>query len=399
MSFGFEESGFFLDLAVLTPLLLALLAATRRPMMQRLFLTVSGLYLLFVIAPRLALFFLAYWLLVALAVAVVQRLPEGRLRMVAFTIALAVLLAPMIGWKLGHERFAETLAVATHELLWRASRRIGELDAIRPTLLPVGLSWSSFRAAHLLVEAHLGLPRRPRLLEVLHYGLFPPLLVVGPISEWSEVDQSARQRGDLSVGLQRLVIGAVKIFVLAMPLSFSARRITAFESSTAPALWGALVIFAWYFYFNFSGYSDLAIGFARLFGYRLRDNFHHPFFQPTLREFWAHWHMSLTRFVQRYVFVPLGGFRRERQYFALAATMMAIALWHDVSRPLVLFGVYHACGLIVERALIGARAPRRPALGALRTFAIVMLSFPMLVLPWTRLLELYRRLFLTGWTT
>ena len=93
-----------------------------------------------------------------------------------------------------------------------------------------------------------------------------------------------------------------------------------------------LFVFALYFFFNFSGFSDVAIGSARLYGFRLKPNFDNPYMKTNPQAFWNSWHMSLTRFAQRNVFVPLGGMRPQHQYRAIFATIMVIALWHDLPR-------------------------------------------------------------------
>jgi D-alanyl-lipoteichoic acid acyltransferase DltB (MBOAT superfamily) len=163
-------------------------------------------------------------------------------------------------------------------------------------------------------------------------------------------------------------------------------------------LWFELVLYAWYFYFNFSGYSDLAIGVARLFGFRLKPNFSRPYTRMNPQAFWNSWHMSLTRFAQRNVFVPLGGMRQRSQYVAIAATMMVIALWHDISLALVLFGLYHTAGIIGARLLNQVRPAATDPSTLLKTgkafllFMFVVASLPMLVLKFDELGRFYEAL-------
>ena len=165
-----------------------------------------------------------------------------------------------------------------------------------------------------------------------------------------------------------------------------------------PLLWLNLFLYMWFFYLNFAGYSDLAIGTARLLGFRLKENFSWPYFRRNIAEFWNNWNMSLSRFAQRNAFVPLGGYRPRTQYVALFATIMVIALWHDISIAMVLFGCYHGFALIVHRFLQGRRAdaPEPGPLGAwgriVATNLFVMLSFPLLVLPIGAALRFYAAL-------
>ena len=102
----------------------------------------------------------------------------------------------------------------------------------------------------------------------------------------------------------------------------------------------------------------MAIGSARILGFRLAPNFNNPYLKTNPQDFWNSWHMSLTRFAQRNVFVPMGGMRAQTQYVAIVATMMVIALWHDLSIPLVIFGLYHSAGLIIHRRWVAGH-PRR----------------------------------------
>ena len=157
-------------------------------------------------------------------------------------------------------------------------------------------------------------------------------------------------------------------------------------------------MFAWYFYFNFSGFSDMAIGCARVFGFRLAPNFNNPYLKTNPQDFWNSWHMSLTRFAQRNVFVPMGGMRARTQYVAIFATMMVIALWHDLSIPLVIFGLYHSAGLILHRWWVGRHpvpvdrgVPRR--VGAwLLFFGFYLISLPLLMVDLSSLPDFYARL-------
>ena len=155
-----------------------------------------------------------------------------------------------------------------------------------------------------------------------------------PLDQSAEYDEikleSAINRwpepGDLTVGIFRMALGMVKILVAAALLERTASWAWQGGAAAWWQLWLAVFAYGAYFYANFSGYSDLAIGLARLWGFRLKENFNNPFFKTNPQLFWASWHMSLTRWAQRNVFVPLGGMRKNRQYFAIFVTIMVIAL-------------------------------------------------------------------------
>jgi alginate O-acetyltransferase complex protein AlgI len=367
---------------------------------RRLLLTLSGAYLLFLIAPRLALFYLVFWV----AIAALQRLVawSGERKAGTYVLAVSVLatLAPMVIWKLRPASFTINFNVFFDNRLFELSSVAGTIDAIRPIILPIGLSFATFRAIDLLVQSYLGTvpPLSPG--RVLFYGFFPPVQVIGPVIEFSEISAQSEkterlQLDDYRAAFTQVIVGAVKVFVLAVPLASSGDVFLVYKTNQAWAIWVELFMYTWYFYLNFSGYSDLAIGVARLFGFKLKPNFSRPLTRTNPQEFWNSWHMSLTRFAQRNVFVPLGGMRQRSQYLAIAATMMTIALWHDISIPLVIFGIYHSCGLIGDRMLNQSRPAdpdpsRELVVGkAFALFLFVAVSLPMLSLHLGQLDDFY----------
>jgi len=403
-----DAAAYFADLLVLAVGTVPLFFLVRRAAWRRALLTLVGVWLLFVIAPRLAIFYLGYWLLVAGVQALVGT-TKGWLRNLVFLVSLVVFVSPMVLWKLFPEAFTVDFNLWLHHFTWNLSPQLGAIDAVKGMVIPIGLSFSTFRALDLLITARLGLYERLSFGRVLFYGLFPPIMVIGPIAQYEELekdDSLARLRfrtADLGLGLGRIAIGLVKVFVLALPLKSTEQIILNFPAYPPATLWVALFLFAWYFYLNFSGFSDMAIGAARLLGIQLKENFSYPYFQPNLQRFWSSWHMSLTRFAQRNIYVPAGGYRTRTQYLALVATMMVIALWHDLSLPLLIFGLYHSAGLLVTRIYVGRRkrkpAPAASLSGRLRlglsvcaTFGFVMMSFPLVLLPLGQIVRYYAKL-------
>jgi D-alanyl-lipoteichoic acid acyltransferase DltB (MBOAT superfamily) len=142
----------------------------------------------------------------------------------------------------------------------------------------------------------------------------------------------------------------------------------------------------------------MAIGSARLLGFKLAPNFNNPYLKTNPQDFWNAWHMSLTRFAQRNVFVPMGGMRARTQYAAIVATMMVIALWHGLSIPLVIFGLYHSAGLVSHRVWVSRHPVPSPRpllrrIGANVVFLIYFLiSLPLLELHLSQLGTFYERL-------
>ncbi len=402
MSGGFSAISYFSDLLVLSVIVLPLFHFIRHALVRRVLLASIGAFLLWLLAPRLALFYGLFWLAVWVLHRMIIALSGRSQRDRTLLFGIVILLAPMVLWKLLPAQFTIQFNLVLHGLL-DGFPRMSEIDVVRQILIPIGLSFATFRAIDLLVQTHLGLIKTLTLDRALFFGLFPPVQIIGPIIEYSEIASRSEQvqsltADDLFQGARRIVTGLIKVYVLAYPLQHSGGVFMFFDFNSAATLWLGLFVFAIYFYLNFAGYSDIAIGAARLFGFTLKENFDRPYLRPNPQAFWAHWHMSLTRFSQRNVFVPLGGFRAGTQYVALVATIMTIALWHDLSLSLVLFGIYHAFGLVAHRwwdhrrrsrglAMATGWAPRTAS--TLACFVFVMLSFPMLMLPATQLVAFY----------
>ena len=228
---------------------------------------------------------------------------------------------------------------------------------------------------------------------VLFYGFFPSVQMVGPIIEYEEVQTQGDHfqkptAADMYVGSLRIFFGLIKVLIIAGVLQKSTVVFQTYETAPFYKIWIYLFIYSWYFYLNFSGYSDLAIGTSRLFGFKLKENFNYPYFRKNIADFWNNWHMSLSHFAQRNAFVPIGGYRKKTQFLAIYATIMVIALWHDVSLGMVIFGCYHGLGLIAHR-IVADRAGKRMGpeqrvsawSKIIGTYIFVTLSFPLLALP------------------
>lgn len=372
---------------------------------RRALLTLTGVYLLFLVAPRLAIFYLGFWSTVVVMQWIIAAYGERRYAGVVLGLGIIGLLAPMVIWKLNADGFVVWFNVTFNEVAWDISTYLGEVDAVRDIILPIGLSFAVFRAIDLLVQTSLGTIERLSVARVFFYGFFPPVQIIGPVIEYSEIDAPGRAKparlptaADLGASFSLIVTGLAKIFVLAYPLTSASDVFVFYETNSVWALWVELFLFSWFFYLNFAGYSDLSIGIARLFGFRLKPNFNNPYFRTNTQEYWNNWHMSLTRFAQRNVFTPLGGMRQGRQYVAVSATMMVIALWHSLSWALVVFGLYHAAGLVGARLANKRRPAAEDPTLALRIgknlamFLFVMLGLPLLTLDIGTVFDFYSAL-------
>ena len=244
----------------------------------------------------------------------------------------------MVVWKLDTQTFVIDFNLFSNSVLTHLTGKYAAIDLIRQIVIPLGLSFSTFRGIDLLIKTSLGTFDALPLDEVFFYGFFPPVLLIGPVIQYTEI-QKAVEPGrtvvwdDLRTGLLLVISGLFKVFAISFVLSNSSDMFVYYKTNSVVALWYDLFRFALYFFFNFAGFSDLAIGAAAIMGFTIYRNFNWPYTKTNPQDFWNSWHMSLTHFFQRNVFVPFGGMRRETQYRAIFFTMMAIALWHDISIP------------------------------------------------------------------
>ncbi|BBE35469.1 MBOAT family O-acyltransferase [Sphingosinicella microcystinivorans] len=266
--------------------------------------------------------------------------------------------------------------------------------AIGPIVLPLAISFFTFQKIAFLVDSHRGLARDVGPLEYALFVAFFPQLIAGPIVHYRDVVPQFRLSEtfrpiaeNFAVGITIFAIGLFKKAVLADGIAVYATPVfDAAEAGRSPDLltaWSAALAYTFQLYFDFSGYSDMAIGAARLFGIRLPLNFNSPYKAANIIDFWRRWHMTLSRFLRDYLYVPLGGNRkgRARRHANLLATMLLGGLWHGAGWTFVVWGALHGAFLIVNHAwrrfvpaaLAGARL--YPAAAWLLTFLVVVAAW------------------------
>jgi alginate O-acetyltransferase complex protein AlgI len=225
--------------------------------------------------------------------------------------------------------------------------------------LPLGISFFTFHAISYVVDVYKGNAHAERNLPrfALYILLFPQL-IAGPIIRWRDIagQLPAREQriADFAYGVRRFVLGLGKKVLIANTLGAVADRIFALPTAelTTPLAWLGLACYTLQIYFDFSGYSDMAIGLMRMFGFRILENFNYPYIARSIREFWRRWHISLSNWFRDYLYIPLGGNQRgeRRAYANLVIVFLLCGLWHGASWPFVLWGAWHGLFLVVERA-------------------------------------------------
>ncbi len=250
--------------------------------------------------------------------------------------------------------------------------------ALLHIILPLAISFFTFQKIAFLVDCYRGLVREDNLLRFMLFVGFFPQLIAGPIVHYQEMMPQFLRPGFkgadaamMAMGVSLFAIGLFKKAVLADSVAIPANAVYGAAEEAGAVLgfldaWGGALAYSFQIYFDFSGYSDMAIGLALMFGVRLPDNFLSPYQATGLIEFWRRWHITLSRFLRDYLYVPLGGNRvgRVRQSFNVIVTMLLGGLWHGASWTFVLWGVMHGVFIAVNHALRFFAA--RSGLAALR---------------------------------
>lgn len=356
-------------------------------------------------------------------------------------LAILLLLTFCLGWFLKAKRAALTAGVMVILLIFivlknptlasLSSAGLRSLMSQDPSLAQatdlgwLGLSYVAFRLIHTFLDRINGRLKDIRLDEYLIFMIFYPAFMAGPL------DKLQRFRKDLdnpqpvdSAGLlatgKRLAVGLFRKFILADSLALIALSATNVTQVTATGwMWVMLAAYSFQLYFDFAGYTDIAIGTGMLLGFQLPENFNHPYRQPNLTLFWNNWHMSLTQWIRGYLFNPLTrSLRRKRKlsapliiFITQMTTMLVIGLWHGVTANFVIWGAWHGLGLFIHNRWSSFAGPKvktmtaeKPGLqktfhatGMLFTFLYVSLGWIWFALPTTKdALLAFARLFGMG---
>ncbi|WP_193211832.1 MBOAT family O-acyltransferase [Luteolibacter marinus] len=288
---------------------------------------------------------------------------------------------------LGYFKYTGFFAATLNSLTgWPAS--------IPHIILPLAISFFTFQQIAYLVDAFRGETEEYHFTDYLLFVTFFPQLIAGPIVHHKEMlpqFQRKHLRGlrsvDLSVGLTCLALGLFKKVVLADSLARTASPIFDMAAAdgrdpTSVEAWAAAISYTLQLYFDFSGYSDMAVGSARIFGIRLPMNFHSPYKSVSIVDFWRRWHITLSRFLRDYLYIPLGGNRKgpARRYLNLMVTMLLGGLWHGAGWTFVAWGALHGALLSFNHAWAGFR--KKLGIPALPKPLAIGLTFFAAVIGW-----------------
>jgi alginate O-acetyltransferase complex protein AlgI len=252
-------------------------------------------------------------------------------------------------------------------------------------VLPIGISFYTFHTISYIVDVTEGRVRATHnVFEYLAYVSLFSQLVAGPIIRFREIEGDLERidgppREDhMARGIAFFVVGLVKKAVIADSIaSWIDPMLGAYHSLSAAGAWFGALGYALQVYYDFSGYSDMAVGLGLMFGLRIPQNFNAPYRAVGISDFWRRWHMSLSGWLRDYVYIPMGGSRRgeARTYFNLIFTMVLCGLWHGANWTFIVFGAYHGFFLAVGRVARPVFAPVPDVLKRAVTFLLVVFSF------------------------
>ncbi|MBR5473388.1 MAG: MBOAT family protein [Clostridia bacterium] len=256
--------------------------------------------------------------------------------------------------------------------------------------LPVGISFYTFQTMSYTMDVYLGEARVQKNIATFgSYVTMFPQLIAGPIVRYRDVDNALRMRShtlqNAANGIKRFVCGLAKKVLLANTAGVFYQSFANGVERTPSVLgaWMGVVFFAFQIYFDFSGYSDMAIGLGKIMGFDFPENFNYPYISKSITDFWRRWHITLSTWFREYVYIPLGGNRKgkSRTFINLIIVWFLTGLWHGASWNFVIWGLYFAALLIIEKAFLGKILQKLPSFIS-HIYAIVFIVFGWFIFIW-----------------
>ena len=276
-----------------------------------------------------------------------------------------------------------------------------QLPTFEKMVFPLAISFFTFEFVHYIIDSYKGKIPQHNFKEFLAFIMFFPTMVAGPIKRFQDfvpkMNNASFSFAHLNAGIYRILIGLFKKIVIADSMDLWMQpvlSVAGISSSSSLDLWIALFAYSVKIYVDFSGYSDIAIGSARLFGIVIPENFLSPYLKPNISKFWKSWHISLTKWIIDYVFIPIGGSRGtfRRVAFNTIAAMSVSGLWHGAYWHFVVWGIYHGVLLVSYRFYSEKLKPRMKFLekipncighpaAVIFTFILVNIGWGLFILP------------------
>jgi len=264
---------------------------------------------------------------------------------------------------------------------------VSELQFNLPIIgLPIGISFYTFQILSYVIDVYRGKVKvQKNIITLATYIALFPQLIAGPIVQYSDVEKQLEKRNEsmdlVIAGLKRFILGLAKKVIIANNVAIIADTIYAqpiSEVSTA-GLWLAAIAYALQIYFDFSGYSDMAIGLGKMFGFNFLENFNYPYIATSVKDFWRRWHISLSKWFRDYVYIPLGGNRVAVWKWVrnILIVWVLTGFWHGANWNFIIWGLYYGVLLLLEQTIL-----KKP-LALLPKWARYILTMIVVVVGWT----------------
>ena len=250
--------------------------------------------------------------------------------------------------------------------------------------LPIGISFFTFQIMSYTIDLYRGkFPVQKNIINLALYISFFPQLIAGPIVRYEDINEQLENRTvtiEKSVaGIERFIIGLGKKVIIANTVAEAADRIYAYDPSkmAASTVWAASILYTLQIYYDFSGYSDMAIGLGKMFGFEFLENFNYPYMSKSISEFWRRWHISLGTWFREYLYIPLGGNRKGkvRSYVNLMIVFFLTGFWHGAGFTFIFWGLYHGFFRVIERLGFSKVLEKCKPLAWIYTFFVVNLGW------------------------
>ena len=260
---------------------------------------------------------------------------------------------------------------------------LGVENTFQKHTLPIGISFYTFQVLTYTVDVYRKkVPVQKNYGRLLLYVSFFPQLIAGPIVNYTDIAASLEKRevktGNLYEGFMRFFVGFAKKVLLANTCGVIVDKLAALQSMSVAGSWVMALAYALQIYFDFSGYSDMAIGLGRMFGFRFFENFNYPYISKSVTEFWRRWHISLGSFFRDYVYIPLGGNRvsKWKQVRNILIVWLLTGFWHGASWNFIAWGVYYGVLLLAEKLLLKKVKDKLPGIvNLLGTLLLVLVGW------------------------
>ena len=281
---------------------------------------------------------------------------------------------------LGHFKYFNFLVANVNNVFGANTLTVGEIA------LPIGISFYTFQVMSYVIDLYRGeIKVQKNLSKLALYVAFFPQLIAGPIIKYHDIDEALTSRKEtvekFSYGVRRFVYGLAKKVLIADVMAVVVDSIFVTEGGitglTRPIAWLGAICYALQIFFDFSGYSDMAIGLGSMFGFKFMENFNLPYISGSITEFWRRWHISLSTWFKEYIYIPLGGNRngKIRTYINLWIVFLATGIWHGAAWVFIIWGIFHGFFIFIERLGLKKMLDKMHVLNHVYTLLVVLIGW------------------------